>query len=465
MSEKTGITLSLISHTNVGKTTLARTLLKRDVGEVRDQDHVTLESSRHLMLENADARLYIWDNPGFGGTHGKKLLKRIRNEGSIGGWFFHQVVDRFSNRSLYSSLEAARNLRSHADVVLYLVDARLHPRQAGYVGPEIELIRELGKPILVLVNQLQLVSEQDSNIPSIEKLWNDYLQELKMDAHVFVLDAFSRYWSQELKVLEAIITLLSPDLKPAMEGLKEEYVARQNNILFRCAGCASEVLTFAAGQRLPGAEGKNNKEIFAELYLGLQSRLDTYVECLMDQYSLEASDSPELEADLQQVSGLSPKSLPENLVGLVTAAVSGAGGGLAADIAAGGLTFGGGALIGFLLGGVGGLAAARGINYFLKSDGDCRWHSDFLVTLYRRLMFYHLLVAHHGRGKGLIEFKQRRETWSTALEKAFSRYEQRAERAVASMQAGVNSEKVSDDLRNIFLEVTSETLEILYPEN
>jgi hypothetical protein len=30
------IALSLISHTNAGKTTLARTLLGRDVGEVRD---------------------------------------------------------------------------------------------------------------------------------------------------------------------------------------------------------------------------------------------------------------------------------------------------------------------------------------------------------------------------------------------------------------------------------------------
>ena len=35
------ITLSLISHTNVGKTTLARTLLRRDVGDIRDAAHVT----------------------------------------------------------------------------------------------------------------------------------------------------------------------------------------------------------------------------------------------------------------------------------------------------------------------------------------------------------------------------------------------------------------------------------------
>ena len=37
-SDGTTINLSLISHTNAGKTTLARTLLGRDVGEVRDAD-------------------------------------------------------------------------------------------------------------------------------------------------------------------------------------------------------------------------------------------------------------------------------------------------------------------------------------------------------------------------------------------------------------------------------------------
>jgi peptide subunit release factor RF-3 len=35
------VDLALVSHTNAGKTTLARTLLARDVGEVRDAPHVT----------------------------------------------------------------------------------------------------------------------------------------------------------------------------------------------------------------------------------------------------------------------------------------------------------------------------------------------------------------------------------------------------------------------------------------
>jgi predicted GTPase len=35
------VSISLVSHTNVGKTTLARTLLGRDVGEVRDEARVS----------------------------------------------------------------------------------------------------------------------------------------------------------------------------------------------------------------------------------------------------------------------------------------------------------------------------------------------------------------------------------------------------------------------------------------
>ena len=73
---KEQLTLSLVSHTNVGKTTLARTLLRRDVGEILDQAHVTDVSEAHTMVESADARLVLWDTPGFGDT--ARLLKRLK---------------------------------------------------------------------------------------------------------------------------------------------------------------------------------------------------------------------------------------------------------------------------------------------------------------------------------------------------------------------------------------------------
>ena len=45
------VNLSLVSHTNVGKTTLARTLLRRDVGEVRDEAHVTETAEGHVLID------------------------------------------------------------------------------------------------------------------------------------------------------------------------------------------------------------------------------------------------------------------------------------------------------------------------------------------------------------------------------------------------------------------------------
>ena len=47
------ISLSLVSHTNVGKTTLARTLLARDIGEIRDEAHVTEPAETQELIQTA----------------------------------------------------------------------------------------------------------------------------------------------------------------------------------------------------------------------------------------------------------------------------------------------------------------------------------------------------------------------------------------------------------------------------
>ena len=43
----------LLSHTNIGKTTLTRTLMAGDVGEVEDAAHVTSQSQRYLLQKRS----------------------------------------------------------------------------------------------------------------------------------------------------------------------------------------------------------------------------------------------------------------------------------------------------------------------------------------------------------------------------------------------------------------------------
>src|SRR5262249_28666679 len=80
------INISLLSHTNVGKTTLARTLLRKDIGEVSDRPHVTDVAESHVLIESsAGDSLILWDTPGFGDS--TRVLKRLKQGEKPLGWF------------------------------------------------------------------------------------------------------------------------------------------------------------------------------------------------------------------------------------------------------------------------------------------------------------------------------------------------------------------------------------------
>ena len=133
MTEPSRLTLSLISHTNAGKTTLARTLLGRDVGEVRDAPHVTTEATAWPLIETPDGdALLLWDTPGFGDS--ARLARRLAQQGNPVGWFLAEVWDRFRDRPFFLTQLAVRNVRDSADVVLYLVNAAEMPEDAGDEG-------------------------------------------------------------------------------------------------------------------------------------------------------------------------------------------------------------------------------------------------------------------------------------------------------------------------------------------
>ena len=152
MTAATTIALSLISHTNTGKTTLARTLLRRDVGEVRDAPHVTVEAVAYPLIDaDPDLHLVLWDTPGFGNS--ARLARRLQQQGNPVGWFLAQVWDRFRDRSFWLTQQAVRNVRDRADVVLYLVNAAEAPGDAGYLAPELTVLEWIGKPVVVLLNQ------------------------------------------------------------------------------------------------------------------------------------------------------------------------------------------------------------------------------------------------------------------------------------------------------------------------
>ncbi len=231
----TTVNLSLISHTNAGKTTLARTLLGRDIGEVRDAAHVTDLASGHVLVQAGEDTLMLWDTPGFGDT--ARLLQRLRMSGNPIGWFLNQVWDRWRERPLWSSQQAVKNAREQADVILYMVNAAEDPAATSYVALEMEVLEWIGKPVVVLLNQLGPPREDVTG--EIER-WSDIGAPGQVAA-TLPLDAFARVWVQEGALLEAVEPLL-PARKARCDGAAQEALARpQSRTLRRVDGRARPV--------------------------------------------------------------------------------------------------------------------------------------------------------------------------------------------------------------------------------
>src|SRR5262245_59030050 len=255
MSAPATIALSLISHTNAGKTTLARTLLQRDVGEVRDAPHVTEFSEDHLLVRSADGdELRLWDTPGLGDS--VRLVRRLELQGKALGWFLTEVWDRWRDRSFWSTQQALRHVREHSQVVLYLVNAAESPEAAAYVEAEMALLAWLDKPVLVLLNQLGAPREAAQEAQEVER-WRRHLQALRAGVQVLAMDAFARCWVQELALLRALSTLLDGESRAAMERLcgawlqvREATFARSMAVL-----AASLARIACTRQRVESAQG------------------------------------------------------------------------------------------------------------------------------------------------------------------------------------------------------------------
>jgi len=433
----TTITLSLISHTNVGKTTLARTLLRRDVGEVRDEVHVTDTSESYALLATDDALLRLWDTPGFGDT--ARLMRRLRREDDPLGWFLHQVWDRFVDRPLWCSQEAVRNIKQEADVVLYLVNAAEEPQDAGYVGLELELLTWIGRPVLLLLNHV------GAEVRALEGRWKRFIEAWPVVADVLSLDAFTRSWVDEATLLERVEALLDEAKRPAMRALLGGWNER-NLAVFR-ASCEAMAgyLTAAAVDReslAPEAPGEGSdgpldvlasvlkitplgkKRAMARLNQRLDDTTRTLMGQLIDAHGLYGDSAARIEKRLQdyQVTGA---KLPINEASgaLAGAVVSGALGGLAADVLAGGLTLGGGMIAGGILGALGGSALARGYRWV---SGDrrpaVRWSGEFLDLLFRQALLRYLSVAHFGRGRGSYQDVEHPAHWGAAVDSALSEH-------------------------------------------
>lgn len=412
------VTVSLVSHTNVGKTTLARTLLRRDVGEVLDRAHVTEVSEAHVLIEKDQDRALLWDTPGFGDTN--RLLRRLRKEQSPIGWFLHQVWDRVADRPLWCGQEAIRNVRQDADVVLYLVNASEDPEDAGYVSLEMELLGWLETPVLVLLNQ---TGESVGTSSALEDAWRRHLAPWPHVRGVQSLDAFRRCWVQEALLFQHLADSLEGEKRATMQRLARAWEERLQAEFHECTRLLASYLTRAALARedlpRPLSSRAEKKRAMSRLARGLEATTEALMDSLFQVLGLEghAAETVREEVEHFVIDGTPKVSVRKGA--LLGGVLSGALGGLAADVVAGGLTFGGGVVAGAILGALGGAGLARGMEILSgpRAPGVA-WSTAFLEVLLEQTLLRYLAAAHHGRGRGGFEGNEAAEGWAQAIAQA-----------------------------------------------
>ncbi len=475
------IQFALISHTNNGKTTLARTLVGVDVGEVRDAAHVTVLAEEHTLIATPEGdRLQLWDTPGFGDS--VRLLRRLAMSGNPIGWFLREVFDRYRDKPFWLSQQALRTARDSADLVLYLVNSSELPKDAGYLPAEMKILEWLGKPVIVLLNQLG-PPRPASDEHAEQARWKDHLDQYPIVRDVLALDAFARCWIHERVFYEAVGKLLDETKREGYARLLAVWQAN-NQHRFHEAMCATaNQLVSAARDSQPiesadagflqsamkavglakTADQQRQEKAMAVLIERLNANIGDTTRALLKLHQLDPGEAARINSRVRENFKVRAP-VDKAQAGLFGAVVSGAATGLSADLMAGGLTFGAGALLGGVVGALTMAGAAWGFNTSTdRNKTTVQFADEFLQTLLVGSVLRYLAVAHFGRGRGNFIEGEAPAFWQAEVEAAVTEHGAQLGDLWQSLRDATDAQKASADVEAIVTRVAGAALSRLYP--
>jgi GTPase SAR1 family protein len=471
------IEFALVSHTNNGKTTLVRTLVGIDIGEVRDAAHVTVFAEAHTLMTTPEGdSLSLWDTPGFGDS--VRLLRRLAQAGNPIGWFLREVYDRYRDRTFWLSQNALRTARDAADVVLYLVNSSEHPRDAGYLVSEMKILEWLGKPVIVLLNQMgpPRTGEQEG---AEQLLWKQHLNVYPIVRDVLPLDAFARCWVHERVFYEAVGKVLEPGQAAGYARLFASWESRNVARFHAAMRLLAQQLAAAVvdSEKVPeesksllrsamnavglrkGAE-QDQEKAMAQLLARLNTQVARSTAELLVLHQLDPHAAATINARVRQNFTVRAP-VDKAQAGLIGAIVSGAATGVSADLMAGGMTLGAGALLGSVVGALTFAGAAWGFNASTdRNHPTVEFAADFLHSLLVSAILRYLAVAHFGRGRGNFVESEAPPFWQAEVEAALAAH---TVALSAALDAVRGDSTVLTQLEEVVSAITAQTLKNLYP--
>ena len=485
-SQAEAIDIMLVSHTNAGKTTLLRTLLGKDVGEVLDAPDVTKAVSAYdLVVDDNIGALRLWDTPGFGDSF--RLDKRLRQKHRWIAWMSRELWDRYQNPRLWRSQRVALDLRDRASVILYLVNSLERPVDAVYIAPELEALTLIGKPVLVILNQCSDVTPSEQSSQRISE-WHKTLAGFPIVRNILRLDSYTRCWLQELVLLDEIGRVLPERSKSRYCALAQILHAGHQARFDASVNAIAEYLLSVARDKIE--LNQNWFESLQDLWSKIRKKIpwgkkeelqphELAMESLTQRFINETKTVTDRLIVINRLSGVSAGDIVETVgkgfsidapadtstSALAGGVISGAIAGLGADLMSGGLTLGTGVLVGAVLGAASAAALAKGYNvYSCKGMKVIGWSADSLMEAATKSVMLYLAIAHFGRGQGEWRRKDDPEHWIDLVGNSISSHKERMLQLWGKATVDDEIEPTRHECAAVLKSVLVESLLSLYPE-
>lgn len=341
--------LAVVGHTNVGKTSLLRTLTRDPgFGEVSHRPGTTRHVEGARLSVDGEALLELYDTPGLEDAIAlRDHLEAIAPpaERLDGPARLARLLAGPEARGRFE--QEARVLRQllACDAGLYVIDAR-EPVLAKY-RDELAVLADCGKPLLPVLNFVAAPGHRADD-------WRTALARLGLHA-LARFDSVAPPLDGE-QLLYDSLGLLLEQARPALQRLVAGHAAQR--LARRAAGMrliAELLVDAAACRRLADGDAAALQAAVARLHDDLRAREQRCVEALLALYAFRPGDAETGALPLQDGRWGDDLFHPETLrqlgirVGGGMAAGAAAGAGI--DLLVGGLTLGAAAALGALAGG------------------------------------------------------------------------------------------------------------------
>lgn len=435
--------LAVVGHTNVGKTSLLRTLLRdAGFGEVSHRPSTTRHVEGARLSVNGEALLELYDTPGL--EDAIALLDHLEQlerpgERLDGPARTLRFLDGTEARQRFEQEAKVLRQLMASDAGLYVIDAR-EPVLAKY-RDELAVLAGCGKPLLPVLNF-------SANEQRRETEWREALARLGLHALVR-FDTVAPPLDGERRLYESL-ALLIESARPQLDRLIADHELQAATRRQAGGRLIAELLVdCAACRRSVAAQPQIEQGEIIALHQAVRQREQQCVEALLRLYAFRQGDAR--ASDLPLADGrwgddlFNPETLRQLGVKVGGGMAAGAAAGAGVDLLVGGLTLGAAALLGALAGG--GLQTAR--NYGGRLLGKLKGQRELtvddnvlrLLALRQRQLLAALAARGHAATSAIQLAAPQDDSWRQGnLPEALRRA--RAHPEWSSLNAGARLEQV-----------------------